>query len=298
MITKEQAIEKGFLEEKTVVLKPSPRTIEALGVTNENHIAYFMHDECSTFFCLPVTQRGVLVDVFKNDEERLYFEDVLGANLNVRKPGNIFEKENVQITMSRKMLKSGHAFDLSDPNDNIKYRIVKANTDKVAPDWESRKKKNTYRWALIDEADSKKTQEEAFNSNAEFWMAMGKYSTLADMKEVLRVYFGTTSSNKNVQADATKDILMKEFNAISENKKQRELFLKIINDKLFATKKLLIRGLSANVFKKEDIDSYIIVGEDRTYTFNELANQLYDWKQDDDDNYFLIEDRIKKAISE
>lgn len=294
-ISRKEALEKGYLEDKKIVVKPSPR-VGQMGITDRKHIAYFQHDQCSTMFSLPRTERGDLVDVFESDEEREFFEKELGSDLNVRKKGNLFETEMVKITMDRKLLDKGETFDLSDPMDNIRLRIIKANSDKVAPSWEDRKKKNGYRWALVDLSKINDEAAAEFDNKIEFGMLMGKHaSTTSDLRDLLRIYFGTIRSNKEVKNEENKNVLMREINTISEDKTSRNSMIKIIEDNLFQTKKLMLKAFDYGIVKRENVDTYVFAGDEKTYTFNEMAKTIYDWKNSDATEYFELVAKIEEA---
>jgi len=294
LITKEEAVKRGYLENKKIVVKPSPR-VGLMGITAPEHIAFFQHDQCSTFFSLPRTSRGDLVNVFKDEEERLYFENELGANLNPFKPGNLFESMLVKITMDRQLLKDGESFDMSNPTDNLRLRIIRANSDKVAPSWDDRKKKNTYRWALVDESQIGKEAEVEFDSKIEFGMLMGKYAaTTPDMRDLLKIYYGSISSNKTISNEDPKNVLMKELNTISEDKNARNKLLSIVEDKTFPIKKTVLQAINAGIIKKTDVDTYVFVGDEATFTFNEITKTIHNWKNEDDDEYFKLVARIEE----
>jgi hypothetical protein len=292
-MTKKEAIAKGYLEEKTIALKPSPRGA-TMGITNPAHIAYFQIEQGTTFFSLPRNERGDIVNPFKDEDERLYFEKELGLELNSSKPGNYFETFMVKIIKDSALMKSGESFKLDDPLDNLRWRILK-NCPQVAPDWGSRKKRAEYRWALIDESQMSEEAEVEYDSQKEFWMMMGRHDDTPKMRSLLKIYFNETNSDKKITSDMSKKILSAEINTIFENITSRKMLLKITSDVLFPIKEMVIRGLECKAIVREGKDDYLFAGEEKTHTFKEITEALYESKDNDTEVYFKIKDQIEKA---
>jgi hypothetical protein len=288
----EEAIKKGYLSNKEIKIIPSPR-IGKMGIKNENHITYFMHDDCSVNFCLPLTSRGDLVNIFTSEDERKYFEEATGQDLNKNKQGNFFEKFKVKIIMSRSLLKTGFSFNLADPMDNLRFRVVKANSDIIAPSWNERKLKNSYKWAIVDSEKIESESSDAYNINMEYWNIIGKYNTESDLKILLKMYYGLIGSSKTIPSDATKLLLMKEINKIGESDVDKKKFVNMCIDKFFHIRKFILKGIEKNVFKKESLNTYVIKNESQTYTFNELVKEISALKEIDDDKYFKLESEIE-----
>ena len=76
VVSREEALEKGYLEDKIVYLKPSPR--QGKMIKDPIHVGYFMYEGASVNFVLPKDARGELVNVFSSKEEQAYFEAEIG----------------------------------------------------------------------------------------------------------------------------------------------------------------------------------------------------------------------------
>lgn len=295
LISWEDAFKKGYLENKKIILKPSPRGGKM--ISDPRHIAYFKIDGATTAFCLPRNNRGDLVKVFKNDEERKFFENELGLELNESKPGNHFEKMTVVVTKDATLMHSGEIFDMSKPMDNLRVRILSKDRS-IADSWEERLNRPEYQWALIDESKINKEAEKEFDSNQEFWMYIGKIKDdTPKLRTTLSVYFATIGSSKKILIDTSKEAMMKEVNNISVNNSERENFVTIINDTLFSSKVLVLQSLTSGAISKEGNDVYCFTGDSATHTFNEMATKLKQLKDDQDDLYFKIISQLEK-ISE
>ena len=294
-ITKKEAIEKGWLSDKKIILKPLPRGGK-MGTENPAHIAHFMMDGCTRSFCLPRNQRGDLINIFESDEERDFFAKTLGIkNLNISENGNFFEKFFVHVTKDDSLLSLGESFDMSDPMDNLRIRIVKLDRQ-VAPSWEARNDRPAeYRWVIIDESEKLKNAEKEYDSLMEFWKYMGKNDETPKKRQILSVYLNSINSSKKVAKDSSKQLLDLEFSGISKNKSDRELFLDIVTNDKFHAKLIVLDALECGAIIKDGLDTYSFKDSDVTYTFNEIANVVSDWKESQDDKYYILKDKIDKS---
>lgn len=293
-MTREEAIKKEFLEDKKIILKPSPRQ-GGMVPKDKGHIMYFKMDGTSTFFSLPRKERGDLVNVFKSDEERKYFENTLGLDLNEARPGNFFETFYVKVTKDDVLMQRGEIFDLSDPMDNLRYRILKVQST-IAPSWEQRLDSNKYIWALVDETKLEKEAEEEFDSQQEIWMYLGKISDdTPKLRTALTVYLNTIGSKVKIPLDAKKREIMKELNKIAADKKSRERFLDVCEGDLFDSKVMVLRALETGGIVKEGNDTFLFAGEEQTHKFVEIAERLHRLEEEQDDLYFKLVEQIENS---
>lgn len=288
--TVEEAIKAEYLQDKKVILKPSPR--HGKMVAKPGHIAYFQIEGGSTSFCLPRNKRGDLSKVFKNDNEREFFENNLGLDLNTAKKGNFFESFFVRIIKDENLMINGEEFDLSDPMDNLRYRVLKLNTS-VAPSWEQRKDRTEYRWALIDKESIEKAESVEFDSQEEFWEYVIKIKgDDPKIRKVLNIYFSTIGVATKVPRDASKSVISGYINEIAKDAHKRTRFLAIATSDLFKHKVFILEAIEVNAVKKEGKDVYIFTGEDRTYTFEEMAKVVESMSEEQDDLYMKIQSQI------
>lgn len=291
MISREEAIKKGYLENKKIVLKPSPRGGN-MGIDKPTHAAFFQIDNGATFFSLPRTVRGDLVNPFKSEteEERKFFEEVLGLELNTSKPGNWFESPDsyVKITKDTALMYKGEPFDMSDPINNLRVRILRANQT-IAPNKAERLNRVEYRWYLEDESDLNKEDAVEYDSIMKMGMYLGKINNdLTKMKNALKIYFSSIGSSKTIKSDDSEQIIKSEFKRISNDKDEREKFLRITEDPLFDNKLFVLKGIEAGAIKKDGNNVYLFVGEETTYTFNEIAKKTFQMSEDDDELYLKV----------
>jgi len=288
-----EALKLGYLEDKVICLKPSPRGGKM--VNDPKHIAYFMMDGATTSFCLPRNNRGDLVSVFKDTDERKFFEGILGLDLNESKPGNYFEKMSVSVVKDPALMYVGYKFKMNDPMDNLRYRIVAKNPT-VAPSWEQRLDRVEYRWGLVDESKMNEEAEKTFDSQQELWMYLGKIGDdVPKLRKVLMVYYSSIGSSQKIPIDVKKQTLMQDFNTIAATKEGREKFMSIVNGNLFKSKLFVLQAMEVGAIKKDGVDTYMFTGDEMTFTFNGIAEKINDLQQIDDDLYFKIKDQIDKS---
>jgi hypothetical protein len=98
MTTKAEALQKGYLQNKKVYLKPVIRGGKM--ITAPEHVAYFQYEGAANWFQLPKNSLGVLINPFVDEEEKGFFEKTLDLDLNVHK-----KKDNFWHTFFVKVIK-------------------------------------------------------------------------------------------------------------------------------------------------------------------------------------------------
>lgn len=290
-LTREEAIKKGYLEKREVILKPSPR--KGRMVTDPNHIAYFMYEGASVNFVLPFEEnRKVLVNVFKSTEEREYFEKELSVELNPHndKAKLFWAKFRVQFIKDAASMYSGIKFDLSDPLDNLRYRVLSLSPE-VAPNWEARFDKPSYRFVLVD-SDYEEVQASSDLHKLEemFIFYGGIKNSQKKMTEFLEVYLATKKKLKVIPTDADKGFLDKEIRTIMEEDKDG--FIDIAKDSDYDIKAFIIEATKVGAIEKQGVNKYVIPGENTSWGLQEMVRYIKKLKEDTDDTYLKINAQI------
>jgi len=239
----------------------------------EDHDGAIMFTGCRFETCLPRdTKRGQLVSIL-NKEEQAFFEkelDLEEGALSIYK-----KKDNFWFTFLIKADKEEVEWDLSDPLDNLKWRVAKANS-MFAPSWAARYASGAYKFALVDEDIKTKAATEKTNERQNAYMHLGSIQNDAEkMANVLTVYGKKPSKNakaihlKNTLAelindDATLPVLMTVFNDV-------HFEIKIFIDKAIAVKAIL-----------KEMTRYSLPGGDKIGgTLQEAIDYLQDPKNQD-----------------
>ena len=166
-------------------------------------------------------------------------------------------------------MKQDNILDLSDPEQYIKYKILLANKDEIAPSLQALQDmpKATYKYVIIKEGEETSNARQEMSATMQAYMEYGKYEKDADTLRTIietidgrplalntKIEFLQTKINKLIQADA-------------------KLFLKVITDPLLSTKVLIKRavegGLIANrggfFYLREDNSPLCSNKEDPTF---------------------------------
>lgn len=260
------------LRNERVIVRYVPK--ESGIVTNPKHILYGgMAENAVKYFTVPQLESGKLVNIL-TDGEKEFLEDIMGLEFNAL---SIYKKENNYWSNKQvRLLKQDNILDLSDPEQYIKYKILLANKDEVAPSLQALQDmpKATYKYVIIKEGEETSNARQEMSSTMQAYMEYGKYEKDADTLRTIietidgrplalntKIEFLQTKINKLIQADA-------------------KLFLKVITDPLLSTKVLIKRavegGLIANrggfFYLREDNSPLCSNKEDPT--FNTAAKFL------------------------
>jgi len=290
VVSRKEAAEKGYLEDKIVYLRPSPR--QGKMIKSPTHIGYFMYEGASVNFVLPKNARGELINVFDSKEEQDYFENEVGVDLNpYKKKDNFWNTFAVKFQKNPITMYEGTKFDLSNPMDNLRVRVLKNCMD-VAPSWEERFKYPTYKFALVaEDYEENKASDEA-KKNQEIWKFFGSISNnTSKMKDFLGVYLATHKKLKNVPGDAKKEWLMKEISEIIAD--DADGYLKIVVDEHFDTKAFILSAVGVGAIEKSGVNKYVIPGETTAWQLIELVEYLEQLKDNSDDIYLKLKAQIE-----
>lgn len=253
------------LRNERVIVRYVPK--ESGIVTNPKHILYGgMAENAVKYFTVPQLESGKLVNILTDDEKE-FLEDIMGLEFNAL---SIYKKENNYWSNKQvRLLKQDNILDLSDPEQYIKYKILLANKDEIAPSLQALQDmpKATYKYVIIKEGEETSNARQEMSATMQAYMEYGKYERDADTLRTIietidgrplalntKIEFLQTKINKLIQADA-------------------KLFLKVITDPLLSTKVLIKRavegGLIANrggfFYLREDNSPLCSNKEDPTF---------------------------------
>ena len=227
------------LRNERIIVRYVPK--ESGIVTNPKHILYGgMAENAVKYFTVPQLESGRLVNVL-TDEEKEFLEYIMGLEYNAL---SIYKKENNYWSNRQvRLLKQDNILDLSDPEQYIKYKILLANKDDIAPSLQALQDipKATYKFVLIREGEETSNARQEMSATMQAYMEYGKYENDADTLRTIietidgrplavntKVEFLQTRVNKLIQADA-------------------KLFLKVITDPLLPTKVTIKRAVEAGL---------------------------------------------------
>lgn len=241
--------EINVLRNETVIVRHIPK--EGGSITNPKHLLYGgMAEGASRTFVVPRLRSGNFVNVLTNAEKR-YLEDVMMLDHNtlssLRKTNNYWETAKVRL------LKQDNYLDLSNPEDYIKYKILLANKDYIAPSLQALQDnpKATYQYVIIAEGEENKRAKDNMSTLMRCYVEYGKVENdIYTLRVIIESIDGRpTSPNANIEFLQTKI-----NNLIQADSK---LFLKVITDPYLSTKVLLKKAVERGVVSNRDNHYYL-----------------------------------------
>lgn len=226
-------------------------------VTNPKHILYGgMADNAVRYFVVPRLSSGMYVNVL-TDEEKAYLEYIMGLEENAlsvyKKKDNFWDDSN-EIGISKvRLVKQDNYFNLSDPEDYIRYKILLANKDFIAPSLQyyQDKPKATYQFVIIKQNEELSSAKNTLNIKLRCYKEYGK---IENDKDTLRLIIETLDGRPTSPDIKLEFLQTKIDNFIVADSK---LFYKIITDELLSTKVLIKKAKEAGIISNRDGKYYL-----------------------------------------
>lgn len=194
----------------------------------------------------PLLRSGLFADVLTKDEKK-FLEYKLGLEPNAlsvhNRNNNFWSDANEQGIGRVELIKGDNPLDLSNPIDYIKYKILLANKDQIAPSMQALqdKPKATYRFVIINEGDSAKAANTRVTLKAQAYMEFGKVN---ENKDKMRVIIETIDGRPTASDSKVEYLQGKIGELIEANTK---MFLQVVRDPLLDNKVLIKKAIEAGV---------------------------------------------------
>lgn len=244
--TKKELI--NCLRAERVIIRHIPR--QSNMVSNPRHVLYGgMAENAIRVFVVPRLSSGKFVNVLTNDEKD-YLEHIMGLEpnaLSIHKREHNFWSDSNPDGIAKVLLKKQDNFlDLSDPSEYIKYKILLANKDFIAPSLEALENhpKATYQYVIIAEGEETKSAKSAMSTTMECYKEFGK---IEDKADYLRLVIETLDGRPVAESSKIEFLQTKVNELIISNPKK---FLKVVTDKMLPTKVLIKQGISAGIITR------------------------------------------------
>lgn len=227
------------LPDKVVIVKP---IIRNGGLLPDDHDGKFMYTRTFRWYTTPVSKANKIINPLTPEEQKT-LEIAFGlAEGEMSKDGNKFFA-NREVALD----KNGVELHLNNPEDYLYWKILLSNTDKIAPSWDERFSKGTYKFALVDTKVETKKTSEAVQLRIKATNALGKISTHKQkMIDAIMVYRISVRDYTKLPLTIDKDSLYVILDDIIN--KDAKGFLDILDDKDYEIKllvqKLIIEGLA------------------------------------------------------
>jgi hypothetical protein len=258
-------------------------------IPDTSHPASFLMDGCKNVYVVPQLRNGQLQNPL-TDEEKDFFENSSESGLSFE-AGELSiykKKDNFWNNFSVELGKSSKTLDLSNPYDYFEYKVLLLNSEFVAPDYDSRNDKRTYKYYLVDDLDEAKSKSAEYGKEAAAWRYFDEVTKdRAKVRSVLRLMGNSTST------DDSDDFLAKELGSIIKNPGGIDRFLSIVEDgdidlKMFIHQALEIRALT---YKK---GNYYLNG--KTSPIGDFDAVVKFFKEDDNSELMVtIKAKIKSV---
>lgn len=247
------------LRNERIIVKFVPR--ETAMVHNKNHILYGgMANTAIRNFVVPrLSSTGIYKNPLTNDEKD-FLEYAMGLEPNAlsiyRKKDNFWDDSNENGIGRVTLHKQDNYFDLSNPADYIKYKILLLNNDKICPSVQEleERPKATYEFVIVSEGAETKSNLSRMEATSQCYFEFG---AVKNDKDTLRTIIELIEKRPTTP-QVKLDYLQNKINEYIQ--KDPRMFLRTITDRLLPFKVLIKKGQEAGIVS--------------------WRNNLYYWKQD------------------
>lgn len=234
-------ITKSYLQKKTIEVRPIPR----LNSLYDQPIA--LHPGAFVKIDLPMDpDRKSRNTLFEDKDEQEFFENELNlpkGSLSIYDRKNKFWDEYV-VTISHE----GLVLDLSNVADLLKYKVLKANSHKIASSWGARNDDGRYRFAFVENGAEDIEINKVQHKKQKAYVFMNMIEDSNDkMIDVLNVLGKKVDRLKGVSTDFLKAEIYKIIDDVTPNGEFSMLdkFVDIATDKDFEYRVLIDKALQA-----------------------------------------------------
>lgn len=223
------------LRKERIIVKHLPK--ETGLVTNPKHLLYGgMAESAVRWFTVPRLSSGAYVNVLTNSE-KAYLEEVMGLEYNAL---SIYNKvDNYWDNFMVRLTKQDNYLDLSNPEDYIKYKVLLANRDYIAPSLQEVEDhpKATYQFVIIHENEESKASKKKLSATMQAYMEFGK---IQENPDILRTIIETIDGRPVAKTSKIEFLQDKVGKLIQADSK---LFVKVVTDPMLNTKVLIKKAV-------------------------------------------------------
>ena len=223
-------------------------------VTNPKHILFGgMAEGATRTFVVPRLRSGSFVNVLTN-EEKAFLEDAMGFEYNTL--SSLKKVDNYWANVSVRLTKQDNYLNLASPDDYIKYKVLLANKDYIAPSLQALQDepKATYQFVIISEGEESKHAKDNMSATMKCYKEYGK---VENDTYTLRVIVETINGRATAP-NSKLEFLQNEVNKLIQA--DSKLFLRVITDPYLNTKVLIKKGVEAGVIMNRDNHYYLREG--------------------------------------
>ena len=227
------------LRNERVIVKHVPK--ETGIVRDPKHILYGgMAEGAVRWLTVPRLTSGMYVNVLTN-AEKACLEEVMGLEYNAlsiyNKVDNFWDNYQVRLT------KQDNFLNLADPDDYIKYKVLLANKDLIAPSLQDLEDhpKATYQFVIIHENEESQASKKKMNATMQAYMEFGKIQDNADILRIIIETIDGRPTSKNSKIEFLQEKVGKLIQA------DAKLFVRVATDPLLSTKVLIKKAIEGGL---------------------------------------------------
>lgn len=244
------------LRNERIIVRHVPKTTGMWGNNPKHILAGGMAEGAVRTFVVPRLSSGMFVNVL-TDSEKAFLEEIMGLEYNAlsvyKKVDNFWDDSNENGINKVRLTKQDNYLNLADPEDYIRYKILLANKDYIAPSMQvlQDSPKATYQFVIISEGEETKIAKSNMSATMMCYKEFGKIENDID---TLRVIVETISGRVVAQTSKLEFLQTKANELIQTDSK---IFLRIITDPLLQTKVLIRKSIDAGLILNRDNHLYL-----------------------------------------
>ena len=257
---KSTAATVNCLRNERVIIRHIPK--ESGMVTNPKHILFGgMAENAVRTFVVPRLSSGMFVNIL-TDSEKAFLEEVMGLEYNAlsiyKKVDNFWDDSNENGISRVRLTKQDNYLNLADPEDYIRYKILLANKDYIAPSLQALQDspKVTYQFVIISEGDETKSAKDNMSATMKCYKEFGK---IENDINTLRVIVETIDGRPTAPT-VKLEFLQGRINTLIQA--DSKIFLRVITDPMLSTKVLIKRAIEAGLISNRG--NYLYLKSDNT----------------------------------
>ena len=265
------------LKNEQVIVRYLPK--QSRMVSNPKHVLFGgMAENATRTFVVPMLSSGRYVNVL-TDDEKDFLEDIMGLPKNAmsiyKKVDNFWDDTNGAGISKVTLRKQDNYLNLANVEDYIRYKILIANKDYIAPSLEALEThpKATYQFVILTEESETKSARKGMTILMQCYTAFGK---IEDEVDALRIIIETLTG-VTIHKNTKKEFLQTKINELIQS--NSKMFLKIATDPLLQTKVLIRKCIESGLIAHRGNQYYIREGnipmcEDGEPTLNVAAQWI------------------------
>lgn len=230
------------LRNERVIVRFIPKQNDS--ITDRKHVAFGgMMDNAIRGFTVPMLTNGTFKNVLTNNEKD-YLEELLGLEVNALSVYN--KKDNYWENYLIRLTKQDTILNLADPEDFIKYKVLLANDDTIAPSMRVLKeaRKATYEYVIMEPNEEFMDSRNRVNNTMKCYEEFG---AIKDNFDVLRCVIETVDGRPVNNNTKIEFLQAKATDLINSDPKY---FLEVITDPLLNTKVIIKKAVEAGLISK------------------------------------------------